>query len=144
MAHIKGLLHQNHVIGFADSVVCPPVEEPLDVILQAKGLGMVRRGNLIRVAPLSTLEKERELFGADHATVGKPSRPDFLLRPGELLAAASGLRIVAYEDGFCSDPERFVQRLVAVREDRADGTILLRSGYEMSPVAATSGDWLHH
>ena len=30
------------------------------------------------------------------------------------------------------------------REDRADGTILLRSGYEMSPVAATSGDWLHH
>lgn len=37
-----------------------PWDQALDVILQAKGLGMVRRGNLIRVAPLSTLEKERE------------------------------------------------------------------------------------
>ena len=62
-----------------------------------------------------------ETFAADHATVGKPSRPDFLLRPGELLAAASGLRIVAYEDGFCGNPDRFVQRLAAVRESRASG-----------------------
>lgn len=38
-----------------------PWDQALDVILQAKGLGMVRRGNLIRVAPLETLEKEREL-----------------------------------------------------------------------------------
>lgn len=38
-----------------------PWDQALDVILQAKGLGMVRRGNLIRVAPLSALEKEREL-----------------------------------------------------------------------------------
>jgi len=38
-----------------------PWDQALDVILQAKGLGMVRRGNLIRVAPLQTLEKEREL-----------------------------------------------------------------------------------
>jgi type IV pilus assembly protein PilQ len=30
-------------------------------VLQAKGLGMVRSGNLIRVAPLATLQKEREL-----------------------------------------------------------------------------------
>ncbi|MEM7609757.1 MAG: secretin N-terminal domain-containing protein, partial [Myxococcota bacterium] len=37
-----------------------PWDQALDVILQAKGLGMVRRGNLIRVAPLATLEKERE------------------------------------------------------------------------------------
>jgi SAM-dependent methyltransferase len=62
-----------------------------------------------------------ETFATDHATVGKPSRPDFLLRPGELLQAASGLRTVAYEDGFCDNPERFVQRLVAVRETRPDG-----------------------
>jgi type IV pilus assembly protein PilQ len=38
-----------------------PWDQALDVILQAKSLGMVRRGNLIRVAPLTTLEKEREL-----------------------------------------------------------------------------------
>jgi len=37
-----------------------PWDQALDVILQAKGLGMVRRGNLIRVAPLAALEKERE------------------------------------------------------------------------------------
>ena len=37
-----------------------PWDMALDVILQAKGLGMVRRGNLIRVAPLEQLEKERE------------------------------------------------------------------------------------
>lgn len=30
-----------------------------------------------------------------------------------------------------------------LREDRADGTILLRSGYEMSACAETSGEWLH-
>jgi type IV pilus assembly protein PilQ len=37
-----------------------PWDQALEVVLQAKGLGMVRRGNLIRVAPLATLEKERE------------------------------------------------------------------------------------
>lgn len=38
-----------------------PWDQALDVILQAKGLGMVRTGNVIRVAPLTTLEKEREM-----------------------------------------------------------------------------------
>lgn len=38
-----------------------PWDQALNVILEAKGLGMVRRGNLIRVAPQETLEKEREL-----------------------------------------------------------------------------------
>lgn len=38
-----------------------PWDQALDVVLQAKGLGMVRAGNLIRVAPLDKLQKEREL-----------------------------------------------------------------------------------
>jgi type IV pilus assembly protein PilQ len=38
-----------------------PWDQVLDVVLQAKGLGMVRQGNLVRVAPLSQLQKEREL-----------------------------------------------------------------------------------
>lgn len=38
-----------------------PWDQALDVILQAKGLGAERRGNLIRVAPNDVLEKEREL-----------------------------------------------------------------------------------
>ena len=57
-----------------------------------------------------------ETFAAGNETVGKPSRPDFLLRPGELLAACAGLRVVAYEDGFQTSPDRFVQRIAAVRE----------------------------
>lgn len=57
-----------------------------------------------------------ETFAHGNASVGKPSRPDFLLQPGELLAACAGLRVVAYEDGFLTAPERFVQRIAAVRE----------------------------
>ncbi|MFT4242491.1 MAG: class I SAM-dependent methyltransferase [Acidovorax sp.] len=56
-----------------------------------------------------------ETFAQGNETVGKPSRPDFLLAPGELLAACAGLRVVAYEDGFLSEPDRFVQRIAAVR-----------------------------
>ncbi len=56
-----------------------------------------------------------ETFAVGNETVGRPSNPDFLLRPGELLTAAQGLRVVAYEDGFVEPPPRFVQRLCAVR-----------------------------
>lgn len=60
-----------------------------------------------------------ETFALGNASVGKPSNPDFLLRPGELLHACAALRVVAYEDGFLPDPARFVQRIAAVRQ--ADG-----------------------
>ena len=56
-----------------------------------------------------------ETFAAGNESVGKPSRPDFLLQPGELLQATESLRTVAYEDGFEASPDRFVQRIVAVR-----------------------------
>ena len=61
-----------------------------------------------------------ETFTQGHETIGKPSRPDFLLRPGELLDVCSGLRVVAFEDGFeetaTGSAQRFVQRIAAVRE----------------------------
>ncbi len=57
-----------------------------------------------------------ETFSAGNETVGKPSRPDFLLHPAELLAVCQDLRVVAFEEGFFAEPERFVQRIVAVRE----------------------------
>ena len=63
-----------------------------------------------------------ETFAHGNASVGKPSRPDFLLQPGELLHACAGLRVVAYEDGFCAAPDRFVQRIVAVRETASGAT----------------------
>jgi SAM-dependent methyltransferase len=56
-----------------------------------------------------------ETFAAGNETVGKPSRPDFLLQPRELLSVCSTLRIVAYEDGFLDAPPRFIQRVAAVQ-----------------------------
>ncbi len=60
-----------------------------------------------------------ETFAVGNESVGKPSRPDFLLRPGELLALCAGpdWRVIAYEDGFEPAPERFVQRIAAVRDN---------------------------
>jgi SAM-dependent methyltransferase len=56
-----------------------------------------------------------ETFATGQVTLGKPSNPDFLLQTGELLQAFSGLRVVAFEDGFLDTPARFVQRLAAVK-----------------------------
>jgi len=77
-----------------------------------------------------------ETFAHGNATVGKPSRPDFLLQPGELLRACADLRVVAYEDGFCPSPDRFVQRIVAVRESpHPDG---LPARHTLTPP---TGNW---
>ncbi len=57
-----------------------------------------------------------ETYSAGNETVGRPANPEFLLRPGELLEVARGLRVVAFEDGFLEEPPRFVQRIAAVRE----------------------------
>lgn len=69
-----------------------------------------------------------ETFTDGQQTIGRPARPEFLLRPGELLDAANGLRVIAYEDGFIeSEPPgpaaggvngRYVQRVAAVRDNR--------------------------
>ena len=56
-----------------------------------------------------------ETFAAGHEAVGRPSRPEFLLQPGELLRLCQELRVVAFEDGFLDEPPRYVQRIVAVR-----------------------------
>jgi SAM-dependent methyltransferase len=56
-----------------------------------------------------------ETFATGNETVGKPSRTDFLLQPGELLQVCKDLRVVAYEDGFLGTPDRFVQRIAAIR-----------------------------
>jgi len=56
-----------------------------------------------------------ETFAAGNETVGRPARPDFLLQPAELLQACQTLNVVAYENGFLDNPDRFVQRIAAVR-----------------------------
>jgi SAM-dependent methyltransferase len=58
-----------------------------------------------------------ETFARGNEAFGKPSNPDFLLMPGELLGLAGqgGLRVVAYEDGVLVRPKPArVQRLCAV------------------------------
>ena len=56
-----------------------------------------------------------ETFADGNQTVGKPSNPDFLLQPGELLQVTQGLDTVAYESGFLDNPSRYVQRITAVK-----------------------------
>jgi SAM-dependent methyltransferase len=75
-----------------------------------------------------------ETFAAGNETVGRPARPDFLLGRGELLAAFPGLRTVAFEDGFLGEPERFVQRLVAVKEPAPPGPARYPLAASMAPA----------
>lgn len=64
-----------------------------------------------------------ETFALGNEQFGKPSNPDFLLRPGELLELVGGhLRIVAFEDGVVQSPRpAVIQRICAVRA--ADGIV---------------------
>ena len=61
-----------------------------------------------------------ETFALGNESVGKPSRPDFLLNRSELLQLCRDLRIVAFEDVFLHSPDRYVQRVVAVNTDSND------------------------
>lgn len=70
-----------------------------------------------------------ETFAVGQEQIGRPSNPDFLLRTGELLQAFAGLRVVAFEDGFEPQPERFVQRIAAVKVP-ADGSGPMRYGLQ--------------
>ena len=77
-----------------------------------------------------------ETFAQGNQTVGKPANPDFLLQPGELLRAAQGLDVVAYESGFLPTPPRFVQRIAAVKP--AAGTTA-QARHWLTPEAPTPG-----
>ncbi len=57
-----------------------------------------------------------ETFSAGQEAVGRPSRAEFLLKPGELLQVCSDFHIVAYEEGVLTEPERYVQRIAAIRK----------------------------
>jgi SAM-dependent methyltransferase len=58
-----------------------------------------------------------ETFARGNEAFGKPSNPDFLLMPSELLGLAgrAGLRVLAFEDGVVQHPKPArIQRLCAV------------------------------
>lgn len=60
-----------------------------------------------------------ETFAKDNGLFGKPSNPDFLLMPGELLNLAAlrpDLHVLAFEDGYVSEPKpAMVQRICLIR-----------------------------
>jgi SAM-dependent methyltransferase len=56
-----------------------------------------------------------ETFMVGNERYGKPSNPNFLLRPGELLEAFRELTVVAFEQG--TTGKAVVQRICAVRGD---------------------------
>lgn len=73
-----------------------------------------------------------ETFGAGNARFGRPSRPDFLLQPGELLQATQGLRVLGYEDGYVEPPPRLVQRICARREHTQSGDLSQEASLPLS------------
>lgn len=56
-----------------------------------------------------------ETFMLGNEKYGKPSNPNFLLRPGELLQAFGGLTVVAFEQG--STERAVVQRICVIRAE---------------------------
>jgi SAM-dependent methyltransferase len=60
-----------------------------------------------------------ETFAHGNEAHGRPSNPDFLLQPGELLEVVRGrLQVVAYEHGYLVRPRPAIkQRLCAVRAE---------------------------
>jgi len=58
-----------------------------------------------------------ETFTEGHEKLGRPRRPEFLLQPGELLAAVAGqLAVIAHEEVLVHRPRpALVQHLAAIR-----------------------------
>jgi SAM-dependent methyltransferase len=57
-----------------------------------------------------------ETFMLGNERFGRPSNPEFLLRPGELLEAFRDLSVKGFEEGEVSEPKpAMIQRLCAVR-----------------------------
>lgn len=65
-----------------------------------------------------------ETFAIGNERFGKPSSPRFLLQPAELLQLCAGLKVVAFEDGYVSQPKpAMIQRICATSagpESRAE------------------------
>lgn len=61
-----------------------------------------------------------ETFAAGNAEFGRPSNPDYLLRPRELLDAfGADLRVLGFEDGFTTQPKAAMVQRIALRNGDA-------------------------
>ena len=62
-----------------------------------------------------------ETFMAGNERYGKPSNPNFLLKPGELLQAFAALTVVAFEQG--TTGTAVMQRICVIRADASSARI---------------------
>jgi SAM-dependent methyltransferase len=67
-----------------------------------------------------------ETFAHGHEALGRPSRPDFLLKPGELLEVCAGWQVLGYEAGQLAQPPRIVQRIAVRRPVPSQPPVHLR------------------
>lgn len=137
-----------------DLEVAEPAADPAFPLLPERFSGIVVTNYLHRplfAAMLASLAPGGlliyETFAQGNAAFGKPSNPEFLLKPGELLALAQGpteYRVLAYEDGYSEHPKpAMVQRICLRRESRtATDPLSLRLDRSASlPIlSAASGD----
>jgi SAM-dependent methyltransferase len=108
--------------GVAETVVADIEANPWPGVLAGRRFDAVLVTNYLWRPLLPTLLSAvaeggvylHETFADGQQAIGKPSRPDFLLQPGELIALTAGLRTVAYEDGLLETPLRRVQRIAAL------------------------------
>lgn len=72
---------------------------------------------LATLAPGGVLIYETFMLG--NADYGKPSNPDFLLRPGELrdIASAAGLREIAFAEGYVDTPKPAMRQAICALRD---------------------------
>ena len=97
---------------FAAIVVTNYLHRPLWPTLQA---ALAEEGGLIY-----------ETFMAGNERYGKPSNPDFLLRPGESLQAFGALTVAAFEQGTVQRPKKAVIQRICVIRGQA-GSVRIRA-----------------
>jgi SAM-dependent methyltransferase len=103
------------VVADIETAAWPLAGETFDAVVVTNYLWRPLLSTIVAsVAPGGVLIYET--FAAGNEAFGKPSNPDFLLHPGELLWACAALQVVAYEDGVLDGPPRRVQRIAARRQ----------------------------
>jgi SAM-dependent methyltransferase len=103
------------IVADVESTPWPLAGETFDAVVVTNYLWRPLLATIVAsVAPGGVLIYET--FALGNEAFGKPSNPNFLLLPGELLSACSTLQVVAYEDGLLEGPPRRVQRIAARRQ----------------------------
>jgi SAM-dependent methyltransferase len=103
------------IVADIESAPWPLASETFDAVIVTNYLWRPLLATIVAsVAPGGVLIYET--FAAGNEAFGKPSNPNFLLHPGELLWACATLHVVAYEDVLLDNPPRRVQRIAARRQ----------------------------